>query len=221
MKFILGKKLSISQMFDEKGNAIPVTVIEAGPCYVTQIRTKDKDGYEAVQIGFGIAKKISKPRKGHLNKIKNEQVPREREEQVPRKREQKLKVKNLKYLKEFKADEKYELGQEIKADIFKEGDVVKVSGISKGKGFAGVVKRHGFRGAPATHGTKHTLRAPGSIGSSFPERVRKGTRMAGRMGSERVTIKNLEIAAVDAENNLLAIKGAVPGNRGALIEIRG
>ncbi len=130
-------------------------------------------------------------------------------------------VKNLKYLKEFKTDDKYEIGQEIKADIFQAGDIVKVSGISKGKGFAGVVKRHGFRGAPASHGTKHALRQPGSIGSSFPERVRRGLKMAGRMGSDRVTTKNLKIAAVDIENNLLAIKGAIPGSRGTLLEISG
>ena len=196
----------MSQIFDEAGNVIPVTVIEAGPCYVTQIRAKEKDGYQAVQIGFWETKGLKKPQKGHLRRIKN-----------------------LKYLKEFKTgdkyenkyENKYEIGQEIKADIFQVGDVVKVSGISKGKGFAGVVKRHGFRGAPASHGTKHALRQPGSIGSSFPERVRRGLKMAGRMGGERVTTKNLKIAAVDAENNLLAIKGAIPGSRGTLLEILG
>jgi large subunit ribosomal protein L3 len=205
-KFILGKKIGMSQIFDEAGNVIPVTVIEAGPCYVTQIRVKEKDGYQAVQIGFWETKGLKKPQKGHLRRIKN-----------------------LKYLKEFKTgdkyenkyENKYEIGQEIKADIFQVGDVVKVSGISKGKGFAGVVKRHGFRGAPASHGTKHALRQPGSIGSSFPERVRRGLKMAGRMGGERVTTKNLKIAAVDAENNLLAIKGAIPGSRGTLLEILG
>jgi large subunit ribosomal protein L3 len=199
MKFILAKKIGMSQIFDEAGGVIPVTLVEAGPCYVAQIKTEEKDGYEAVQMGFFETKKLNKPRRGHLNRNK---------------------IKDLKYLKEFVTEDKYEIGQEIKADIFQVGDKVKVSGISKGKGFAGVVKRHGFRGAPASHGTKHALRQPGSIGSSFPERVRKGLKMAGRMGDERTTVKNLKIAAVDAENNLIAIKGAVPGRRGTLIELR-
>ncbi len=192
----------MSQVFDKEGKVIPVTVVEAGPCYVTQVRTKDKDGYEAVQIGFGEAKKVNKPRIGHLEKAK-------------------VTATNLKWLKEFRGGDGFESGQEIKADVFQEGDMVKVSGISKGKGFAGVVKRHGFRGAPASHGTKHNLRAPGSIGSSFPEHVLKGKKMAGRMGSDRVSVKNLKIALVDVENNILAIKGAVPGKNGSLIEIRG
>ena len=200
MKFLLAKKLGMSQVFDEKSNAIPVTVVEAGPCYVTQIRNKDKEGYESVQVGFGKTKKVNKPRTGHLEKIK---------------------MTDVKWLREFKAADEYKLGQEIKVDIFKQGDIVKVSGISKGKGFAGVVKRHGFRGAPASHGTKHNLRAPGSIGSTFPERVMKGKKMAGRMGSNRVSIKNLEIVSVDVENNIIAIKGAVPGIKGSLLEIRG
>lgn len=201
-------------MFDEKGNAIPVTVVEAGPCYVTQIRNKDKEGYEAVQVGFGEAKKANKAEKGHLARIKNQEGTSSLQTTAG--------IKNLKFLKEFRVEDgKFEAGQEIKADVFKQGDIVKVSGISKGKGFAGVVKRHGFRGAPASHGTKHNLRAPGSIGSSFPERVMKGKKMAGRMGSDRVTLKNLEIVLVDAENNLIAIKGAVPGNKGTLLEIRG
>lgn len=197
-RFILAKKIGMTQVFDEAGSVIPVTVVEAGPCYVAQIRAKEKDGYEAVQVGFWESRGLSKPQKGHLSK-----------------------VKNLKYLREFKTGDKYEIGQEIKADIFQVGEAVKISGVSKGKGFSGVVKRHGFRGATASHGTKHALRQPGSIGSSYPERVRRGLKMAGRMGSERITVKNLKIAAVDAENNLLAIKGAIPGSRGALLEISG
>ncbi|MBI4837508.1 MAG: 50S ribosomal protein L3 [Candidatus Portnoybacteria bacterium] len=197
-KFILAKKIGMTQIFDETGNVIQVTLVEAGPCYAAQKKAKEKDGYEAVQVGFWETKRLNKPQKGHLSK-----------------------VKNLKYLREFKTDDKYEIGQEIKVDIFQAGETVKVSGISKGKGFAGVVKRHRFRGAPASHGTKHALRQPGSIGSSFPERVRRGLKMAGRMGSERTTVKNLKIAAVDAENNLLAIKGAIPGAKGALLEISG
>jgi large subunit ribosomal protein L3 len=207
MAFLLGKKLGMSQMFDKGNKIVPVTIIEAGPCYVTQIKNKEKDKYEAVQIGFGEAKKNKKPKLGHLEKVKS--------------KNEKVKI-NLRWLKEFRvADDKYELGQEIKADIFKIGDIVKISGISKGKGFAGVVKRHGFRGAPASHGTKHNLRAPGSIGSSFPEHVLKGKKMAGRMGGERVSVKNLEIADIDIENNLIAVKGAVPGKNGSLVEIRG
>jgi large subunit ribosomal protein L3 len=198
MKFLLGKKLGMSQMFDEEGKIIPVTVVEAGPCFVAQIKTKEKDGYEAVQLGFGNSKNINKPKKGQIKKTGKD---------------------NLKYLKEFRTTDKFEEGQEIKADVFQVGNVVRVSGISKGKGFAGVVKRHGFRGAPASHGTKHNLRKPGSIGATFPERVIKGKRMAGRMGSDRVSVKNLKIAMVDVENNLIAIKGALPGKNGSLVEI--
>jgi large subunit ribosomal protein L3 len=205
-KFILGKKLGMSQMFDKEGKVVPITLIEAGPCFITQIKIKEKDGYEAAQIGFGETKKIKKPRKGQLGRISKTQNP----------------IPNIRWIREFRVDGgKYELGQEIKADVFQEGDLVQVSGISKGKGFAGVVKRHGFKGAPASHGTKHNLRAPGSIGSSFPEHVMKGKRMAGRMGGDRVSVKNLKVAAVDAENNILAIKGAVSGKNGSLIEIRG
>lgn len=200
MKFILAKKLEMSQIFNEQGNVVPVTLVAAGPCLVTQVRTKEKDGYSSVQIAFGETKKINKPRAGHLKKINID--------------------KKLKYLKEFRVDKsEYELGAEIKADVFKEGDAVKVSGFSIGRGFQGVVKRHGFRGAPASHGTKHALRQPGSIGATFPERVPKGKRMAGRMGHERVTVRGLKIAKVDAENNIIAIKGAVPGKRGTLLEI--
>jgi large subunit ribosomal protein L3 len=207
MKFILAKKLQMTQIFDAQGQAVPITLVEAGPCFVTQVKSKDaEDGYNAVQIAFGEIKHINKPKEGHLAKIKNE----------------KLKMKNFgKYLREFKVEkpEEFKLGDEIKADVFKEDDEVKVIGISKGKGFQGVVKRHGFKGGPASHGQKHSLRAPGSIGATFPERVPKGRRMAGRMGGERVTVEGLKIAKVDAEENIIAIKGAVPGNRGALLEI--
>lgn len=207
MKFILGKKLGMSQMFDKDGKMIPVTVIEAGPCYVTEIKTNENKGYEAVQIGFGVSKKSRKSRAGHLKKasIGESLIPAD-----------------LKYLKEFRGKaENLKLGDKILPNVFVEGDLVKVSGISKGKGFAGVVKRHGFRGASASHGTKHNLRAPGSIGATFPEHVLKGKRMAGRMGGERVSAKNLEVAMIDVENNLMAIKGAVPGRNGSLVEIRG
>jgi len=199
MKFILGKKIEMTQMFDKDGQAVPVTFVQAGPCFVTQKKTKEKDGYESLQIGFGEVnlKKLTKPERGHLN------------------------GKALKYLREFPAvtGSEMEVGSEIKADIFKEGDLVKVAGTSKGKGFAGVVKRHHFGGGPATHGQKHSLRAPGSIGATFPERVPKGRRMGGRLGNERVTVDGLKIFKIDAENNILAITGAVPGIRGALLEI--
>jgi len=196
MKFILGLKLGMSQIFDEKGNQIPVTLIEAGPCYVTQIKTKDKDGYEAAQIGFQKIKKQKKIKKP-------------------------MRKKPYRWLKEFKGGE-YKAGDEINVSVFQEGDMVKLAGVSKGKGFQGAVKRWGFKGKlSATHGTKHEHRTLGSIGSSFPERVIKGKKMPGRMGFERVTVKNLKIIKVDKENNLLAVKGAVPGRRGTLLEIRG
>ena len=195
MKFILGLKLGVSQIFDEKGNQIPITLIEAGPCFVTQIKTKESDGYQAIQVGF---KKIAKPKK-----IKKPMVK-----------------KPFRWLREFK-DGEFKPGDKIDASIFQKGDLVKISGISKGKGFAGVVKRWHFAGRPATHGTKHEERTPGSIGTSFPERVPKGRKMAGRMGYARITVKNLKVIKVDSENNLLAVKGTVPGRKGTLLEIRG
>jgi len=198
MKFILGKKLGMTQIFDEKGRVIPVTLINAGPCQVTQVKTKDKDGYEAIQIGFERkkTKKVKKTEKG----------------------------KEFKYLKEQRIEneskEQFKVGDEINVSIFQEGEKVKISGISKGKGFQGGVKRWGFSGRDATHGVKHEHRTLGSVGSSFPERVVKGRKMPGRMGANRVTIKNLELIKVDKENNLLAVKGAVPGHKGTLLEIR-
>ena len=194
MKFILGQKLEMSQIFDKEGRVIPVTLIEAGPCTVTQIKTKAQDKYTAIQIGFLSKKKrVKKTEKG----------------------------KEFRYLREFKNGE-YKLGDKIDASIFQEGDMVKVSGISKGKGFQGAVKRWGFKGkASATHGTKHEHRTLGSVGTSFPERVIKGRKMPGRMGSARVTVKNLKIVKIDPQCNIIAVKGAVPGRRGTLLEIRG
>ena len=190
----------MSQIFDENKKVVPVTLIEAGPCFVSQIRTPEKDGYSAVQIGFDKTKKANKPLAGHLRELGG-----------------------LRYLREFlvSLDEvkAFEAGQEIKVDIFEPLEKVQVSSVSKGKGFAGVVKRHGFSGGPASHGQKHSLRAPGSIGSSFPERVWKGKRMAGRMGSDRTTVKNLRVMKIDLEDNVLAIKGAVPGPKGALVAV--
>ncbi len=200
MKFILGKKLGMSQIFGDQDKVIPVTLVEAGPCQVTQVRTEEKDGYSAVQIGFGLKKdkQTNKAQQGHFKKAGAKG--------------------NFRYSREFKA-EGFKIGDKIDAGIFNPGEIVRVSGISKGKGFQGVVKRHGFSGANATHGTKHNERAPGSIGSAWPQRVFKGKRMAGRMGSDRTTIKGLEIAEVNKDQNILAIKGALPGKIGTLLEI--
>ena len=198
-KFILGKKLGMTQIFKED-KVIPVTLIESGPNFVTQIKTKDGDGYNAVQIGFDVKKEknIRKPQKGHLNKMSN-----------------------VRYLKEFRVENpEVKIGDEINVSVFLPGDKVNIVAISKGKGFQGVVKRHGFHGGPKSHGQKDRHRAPGSIGASFPEHVFKGMRMAGRMGGDRVTVKNLEVVEVDSENNLIALKGAVPGRRGTLIMIK-
>jgi large subunit ribosomal protein L3 len=198
MKFILGKKIEMSQRFDEEGAVIPVTLIEAGPCKVTQVKTKEKDGYDAVQFGFGLNKKNNKPAKGHLKDLDN--------------------FRDLAEVRVSKISE-YSRGQEIKLADFVKGDTVRVTGISKGKGFAGVVKRHHFHGHPATHGHKDQLRMPGSIGAGGVQRVFKGVRMAGRMGGEQVTVKNLEVIEVDDKNNVIALRGAVPGARGALVLI--
>ena len=198
VKLILGKKIGMSQIWkDDK--VVPVTVVQAGPVVITQVRIKDKDGYGAVQVGFDPTKKrLTKPMSGHLTSLGN-----------------------FRHLREFKAESgRWKVGDRIDVEQFKEGDEVKVSGVSKGKGFQGVVKRHGFHGGPKTHGQKDRLRAPGSIGATAPQRVMPGRKMAGRMGGERVTVKNLEVAGVDKEKNILMIKGAVPGRKGTLLEIR-
>ena len=207
MKFLLAKKLKMSQMWkDDK--VIPVTVVQAGPVTITQMKTKENDGYEAVQVGFGKAKKLNRPQAGHLQKIKNNK--------------ENIKDDLLRDLKEFRAPstDEYVLGQQIDVSIFNEGDYVKVSGITKGRGFQGVVKRHGFHGGPKTHGQKNRHRAPGSIGATAPQRIMPGRKMAGRMGGTRTTVKNLKIVGIDKEKNILMIKGAVPGSRGTLLEIR-
>jgi large subunit ribosomal protein L3 len=188
-------------MFDDDGLARPVTVVEAGPCVVTQIRTEERDGYQAVQLGFGVARKLKKPQQGHV-KASGHQV---------------------KTLRELKADDYsgIEVGQVFKADTFAVGDVVDVTGTSKGRGFQGGMKRHGFSGGPATHGQSDRARAPGSIGSSAtPGRVFKGMKMAGHMGDERVTVQNLKVLRVDAERNLLLIEGSVPGAKNGTLLIR-
>ncbi len=198
MKFLLGKKIEMTQIFKEK-NITPISLIEAGSCVVTQIKNKEKDGYSAVQVGFEDLKK---------HKIK-----------MPGK------TKPFRYLREFRFMEpetcNLKLGEKIDVSVFEEGDKVKVKGISKGKGFQGAVKRWGFRGKNASHGVKHEHRTLGSVGATGPARVFRGKRMPGRMGSERKTIENLEIVKIDKENGLIAIKGAVPGRRGTLLEITG
>jgi large subunit ribosomal protein L3 len=196
---LIGRKLGMTQIFDEQGLARPVTVIEAGPCVVTQVRTAEKDGYEAVQLGFGIAKKLNKPEKGHVKDSGH----------------------MVKTLREVKADDysNVEVGQVFSADTFAEGEVIDVTGTSKGRGFQGGMKRHGFHGGPATHGQSDRARAPGSIGSSAtPGRVIKGQKMAGHMGNERVTVQNLKVLRVDTDRNLLLVEGSVPGpNKGTLL----
>ena len=200
MKGIIGKKVGMTQVFDEQGNVIPVTVIQAGPCYVTQVRTAERDGYIGVQLGYGESKpqRISKGELGHL---KRNNLPA------------------LRHLREFRVkDLDVSEGQEIKADVFAKGDIVDVIGTSKGRGFAGGIKRHNFSRQKATHGQSDRERAPGSVGSTTtPGRTYKGKRMAGHMGSDRVTAQNLEIVVVDAGRNLLAVKGSVPGARNSIV----
>ena len=203
MKAILGKKVGMTQVFNEEGEAVPVTVIEAGPCYVTQVKTPESDGYTAVQLGFEEVKeqRISGGERGHLER-----------NDLPA----------LRHLRELRVRElDVEEGERIQVDVFEVGDWVDVVGISKGRGFAGVVKRHGFRGGPKTHGQSDRQRAPGSIGAcATPGRVWKGLRMAGRMGNARVTAQSQRVEVVDAERNLLAVRGGVPGSRGGLLVIK-
>ncbi|MSU60485.1 MAG: 50S ribosomal protein L3 [Candidatus Staskawiczbacteria bacterium] len=198
MKFLLGKKIEMSQMFDEKGNVIPVTLVEAGPCVVLQKKTKEKEGYDSVQVGYGKLVKKSKIKKT-------------------------MKDKEYRHIRETRteASEEAKVGDQVTVAIFKEGDKVNVIATSKGKGFQGGVKRHGFAGRNTTHGAKHETRTIGSVGQRFPQHVIKGRRMPGRMGFDRITVKNLKIAKVDEVNNILAIKGAIPGHRGTLLQIKG
>jgi large subunit ribosomal protein L3 len=198
---LIGKKLGMSQIFDDTGLAHPVTVLEVGPCVVTQIKTPERDGYSAVQLGFGLDKRLNRPERGH----------RQGSGFMSR------------TLREVSASDTADMavGQVITADAFAEGELVDVTGTSKGRGFQGVVKRHGFSGGPKTHGQSDRLRAPGSIGSSAtPGRVFKGMRMAGRMGNDRVTVQNLKVLRVDPERNLLLIQGSVPGANESLVLVR-
>jgi large subunit ribosomal protein L3 len=197
---ILGRKVGMTQYFDRQGEVRPVTVVEAGPCLVIQVKTVESDGYQAVQLGFGQAKRLNSPQKGHLKKLGQ-----------------------FRYLREFRVGDasEYKVGQRLGAELFEEGDLVNVTGISKGRGFAGGVRRHGFRTGPRTHGQSDRHRAPGSIGSgTTPGRVLKGLRMAGHMGNARVTVRNLRVLESNPATGVLLIEGAVPGARNGLIAIK-
>ena len=203
-KGILGTKLGMTQIFDQNARAVPVTVIQAGPCTVTQVKSPERDGYAAVQLAFGDIrpKRVTKPRAGHFAKAG---------------------VEPRRHLVELRTDDAadYTLGQTLTADVFAEGDRLDVVGVSKGKGFAGVMKRHGFKGLGASHGTERKHRSPGSVGAcATPSRIFKGMRMAGHMGHQRVTVLNLEVVKVDPERNLLLVKGAVPGPKRGLVMLR-
>ncbi len=198
---LIGKKLGMSQIFDESGLAHPVTVLEVGPCVVTQVKTDERDGYNALQLGFGLDKRLNSPERGH-------------------RKESGFMSKTL---REVEADDvtEFSVGQVITADAFSAGELIDVIGTSKGRGFQGGVKRHGFHGGPKTHGQSDRLRAPGSIGSSAtPGRVWKGMRMAGRMGNDRVTVQNLKVLRVDTERNLLLVEGSVPGANEGVVLVR-
>jgi len=210
MKFILGKKQQMTQCFLDDGTVVPATVITAGPLVVTQVKSPDVDGYTAVQVAYE-EQKTSRATKAHLGHISSA-LSVEGEEK---------KDAAFKHLREFRDIEEIKEGDKITVDVFKKGDMVIVSGISKSKGFQGVVKRHGFHGGPRSHGQKHSEREPGSIGGGLRNKVPKGMRMGGRIGGDRITIKNLEIIGVDIANNQLLIKGAIPGRRGTLVEIIG
>ena len=197
MKFILGKKIEMSQVYRQDGTIVPVTLVQAGPCVVTQVRTVERDGYQAVQVGFLPAKKLSKPEEGHLKDLQK-----------------------MRHLCEFRVVDAsaFKRGDVIDITAFQLGDKVNVSGVSKGKGFQGVVRRHGFHGHPTSHGHKDQERMPGSIGAGGVQHVLKGRRMGGHMGDERVTVKNLDVIEI-REGGVLALKGAIPGARHAIVEL--
>lgn len=210
VKGLLGYKVGMTQIIDDNGVVTPVTIIQAGPCYVTQVKTSDTEGYSAIQVGFGVAKEksLSNGEKGHLGHLKGDK---------------KQAIPLVRHLREFRTEKpsEYEVGQVLTVDVFQTGDKIDVTGKTKGRGFAGAMKRHGFRGGPKTHGQSDRGRAPGSIGpGSTIARVTKGRKMAGHMGDARHTAQNLEVVRIDAERNLIAIKGAVPGAKGGLVIIR-
>ncbi len=217
MKSILGVKVGMTQVFDEHGVATPVTVIQAGPCYVTQIKTEKTDGYAAVQLGFGEVKEksLTQGRKGHLGLIKKDEKHPQRKKNHG--------IPALRYLREFRTQksEEYQLGQKLTVTQFEVGDRIDIVGKTKGRGFAGVVKRYGFGGGIKTHGQSDRHRAPGSIGAtSGTAHVFKGKKMPGRMGNARFTAQNLEVVKVDEDRNLIAVKGSVPGTKGGFVIIR-
>lgn len=197
---ILGRKLGMTQVFREDGTSAPVTVIEAGPCTVVQVKTEDNDGYPAVQLGFGTRKRVNSPLKGHMKGLGQ-----------------------FRCLREFRVDDigEWEVGKKVGCELFQQGDLVDVSGASKGRGFAGVMKRHGFHGGKRTHGQSDRARAPGSIGAGTdPGRVIKGLKMAGHMGTGQATVKNLRVLQSDPARNILMVEGSVPGNKDALLRVR-
>jgi large subunit ribosomal protein L3 len=197
---IYGRKVGMTQLFEESGEAVPVTVIETPPCVVVQVKTAKSDGYDAVQVGFGERKRVNSPAKGHMRGLGQ-----------------------FKLLGELRVDDigKWETGAKVGCEIFAQGDLVDVSGATKGRGFAGVVKRHGFHGGPKTHGQSDRLRAPGSIGAgTSPGKVWKGMKMAGHMGTEQATVQSLRVVRADVERGVLLVRGSVPGNKGILVKIR-
>lgn len=199
MKYLIGTKFGMTQIFQDSGEVIPVTIIQAGPCTVTQIKNADVDGYVAVQVGYGETRNLKKPQVGHLRDLGN-----------------------FRFMKEFRDDSSnVNVGDVVNVETFEAGDVIKVTGVSKGKGFQGVVKRYNFAGMPATHGTKDQLRMPGSAGATGPAHIFKGKKMPGRTGADQVTVSGLEIVKVDSEKNLLYVKGAVPGHKNGLLYIKG
>ena len=202
IKGILGRKIGMTQLFEDDGRAVPVTILQAGPCRIAQLKTPERDGYGAIQLAFGTAKRVNKPLAGHFAKGN---------------------VDPAGHLAELRVDDvaSYAVGDEIGVDVFERGELVDVIGTTKGKGFAGGMKRHNFRGLPGSHGTERKHRSPGSIGAAAtPSRVFKGTKMAGQVGGGRVTTLNLEVVKVDPERNLLLVRGAVPGPKGGLVMIR-
>lgn len=208
MKALIGKKIGMTHIFDDRGDMVPVTALEVGPCTVVQVKNVGTDGYEAVQIGFGLDKNINKPRAGHVKESGS--VPKV------------LREFDLHSEVEVEGEEakSYKVGDTLTCEVFAVGDMVAVTGTSKGKGFAGTVKRHNFTTGPKTHGS-HNYRAPGSIGAGYPQHVMKGMKMAGQMGAEQVTVKNLKIVKIDPVNNIIAVRGAVPGPKKSVVLVKG
>jgi len=208
MKALIGKKIGMTHIFDDRGDMVPVTALEVGPCTVVQVKDVKSDGYEAVQIGFGLDKNINKPKAGHV--LESGATPKVL-------REFDL---NTEVAVEGEEAVSYKVGDTLTCEVFSVGDMVAVTGTSKGKGFAGTVKRHNFATGPKTHGS-HNYRAPGSIGAGYPQHVMKGMKMAGHMGAEQVTVKNLKIVKIDPVNNIIAVRGAVPGPKKSVVLVKG